>query len=59
MTPSGRRSRAIDAEHAVGDPKPIKAVGDEIDADRSDNQPGGVDRLAPVERDNGERDGAE
>ena len=42
----GRRlPRRVDAEHLVGDEQRVEAVGDEVDADRRDDQPGGVDRI--------------
>jgi hypothetical protein len=47
----GRRlSRTIDSECPVGDEQSIKPIGDEIDANRGDDQPRGVDRFTSIER---------
>ena len=56
---AGRQPLRIDAEHLVGDEQRIEAVGDEVDAHRGDDEPGGVDRFAAGQRDDGERDRAE
>ena len=50
MTSSRRLPRAIDPERPVGDEQPIKPIGDEIDANRGDDQPRGVDRFTSIER---------
>jgi hypothetical protein len=49
----GRRSRAIDPERPVGDKQPIKPIGDQIDANRGYDQPGGVNRFTSIERHDG------
>src|SRR5215470_14186992 len=59
MTNGGRRPRAIDAERPLGDEKAVEPVGYEVDANCGDDQPCGIDRFAPVERDNRERNRAQ
>ena len=54
-----RRPLRVDAEHLVGDEQRVEAVGDEVDAHRGDDEPGGVDRLAAGERDDAECDRAQ
>ena len=53
------RTLHIDAEHLVGDEQRVEPVGDEIDAHRGDDQPGGVDRLPTGECDDAERNRAQ
>ena len=59
MTKGGRRPRAIDAERPLGDEKAVEPVGYEVDANRGDDQPRGIDRFAPIERDDRERSRAQ
>ena len=41
-----RRARGVELEHRVGDEPRVEAVGDEIGADRGDDEPRRADRLA-------------
>ena len=45
-------------ENFCSDEFRVEAIGDEVGAERSDDEPDGVERLAAFERDNGERAGA-
>ena len=44
-----RRAAGIDAKHFVGDEQRVIAVGEEVDAHRGDDEPGGIDRLAATQ----------
>ena len=59
MTNGGCRPRAIDAERPVCDEKAVEPVGYEVNANRGDDQPRGIDRFAPVERNDSERNRAQ
>ena len=51
VAPIGRRlPRRVDPERAVGDEEAVEAIGDGVDADRGDDQPGGVHRLPARQR---------
>src|SRR3984893_10277514 len=50
-----RLPSGIYAQDFVGDKERVEPVSDEIDAQRGDHQPRGIDGLAPAQRDNPER----
>jgi hypothetical protein len=54
VTGGGRWPSTINAERPIGDEQSIEAIGYEINANRSDHQPGGIDRFTSVERNNSE-----
>ena len=47
------------AQHPSGDEQAVEAVGDQVGADRGGDQPDRVDRLAPAQRHDAQRDRAE
>ena len=49
----------VQAEHPRGDEQAVVAVGDEVDADRGDDDPQRADRLSAGERHGGERERAD
>ena len=59
MAVGGRWPRAIDAERLLGHEQPVESVGDEIDANRGDDQPRSINRFAPIERYDRERNGTQ
>jgi hypothetical protein len=59
MTLCGCGARSVDAEGRVGDKQAIETIRDEIDANRGDNEPSGIDRFPPVKRNNCKRHGAQ
>jgi hypothetical protein len=54
VTICGRGPRRVDAERAVGDEQSIEAISQEINTHRGDDQPRGIDRFTPIERDDPE-----
>jgi hypothetical protein len=46
------RSAVVQAEDPVGEEAAVEAEGDQVGADRGQDQPRGVDRLAPVQGQN-------
>jgi len=54
MTRCGRWPGSIHAERPIGDEQSIEPIGYEINANRSDHQPGGIDRFTSIECDNSE-----
>ena len=57
--PLGRRGPAVvEAEDPVGEEAAVEAEGDEVGADGGEDEPGGADRLAPMERQHAPAGGA-
>jgi hypothetical protein len=54
MANGRRRAGGVDPERPVGDEQPIKSISDQIDADRGNDEPRGVDRFTSIERHDGE-----
>ena len=59
MAMGGGWPRRFNTERPLGDEQPVEPVGYEIDAHRRDHQPRGIDRLAPMQRNNPKRHRAE
>ncbi len=59
VAPGRRGAPGIQPQHALGDEQAVVAVGDQIDADRRDDDPERADGLAARQRDGAERPGAE
>jgi hypothetical protein len=51
--------KQVNAERPVGDEKAVEPVGYEVNANRGDDQPRGIDRFAPGERNDSERNRAQ
>ena len=54
----GRGAGVVDGQNFGGDECGVEAIGDGVGGDGGDDEPHGVERLAPLKRDGGERAGA-
>ncbi len=54
----GGGAGVVERQNFRGDELRVEAIGDEIGAERSDDEPDGVERLAAFEGDGGKRAGA-